>query len=115
MLIDPADEDPRVHIRYNGDAPYGLTARGQATINRLNLRRGDLLERRQALLSVLTNLRSVAAVMPNAPEAREAKAHMQLLAASSEEFSAMVVDFLAAPLVPASTTVSVRLHPAGGL
>lgn len=103
-LIDPAAEDPRDHIRYDGDAPYALTARGHATIERLNLRRGDLLERRQALLRILTLLRSAAeALGPSAPEALEANAHMQRLAARSEEFSAMVIDFLAAPLVPAST------------
>jgi len=104
MLVDPAAEDPRDHIRFDGDAPYALTKRGQATIDRLNLRRGDLLERRQALLRILTLLRSAAeALGPDAPEARDANAHMQRLAESSEEFSAMVIDFLAAPFVPAST------------
>lgn len=104
MLIDPAAEDPRDHIRYNGDAPYALTARGQATIECLNLRRGDLLERRQALFRLITVLRSVVeALGPDARELREANAYMQQLAESSEEFSAMVIDFLVAPFVAAST------------
>jgi uncharacterized protein (TIGR02646 family) len=104
MLVDPAAEDPRDHIRYNGDAPYALTVRGQTTIECLNLRRGDLLERRQALLRSLTMLRSVVeALGPDAPESREATAYMQQLSSSSEEFSAMVIDFLSAPFVPALT------------
>ncbi len=107
MLVDPAAENPRDHIRYNGDAPYALTGRGQRTIERLGLRRGDLLERRQALLRTLTQLRSVVeALGPTAPEAREATTHMQQLTESSEEFSSMVTDFLAAPFVPASTIES---------
>ena len=103
MLVNPAAENPRNHIRYSGDALYALTARGQRTIERLGLRRGDLLERRQALLRTLTHLRSVVeALGPMAQEARDADAHMQHLAESSEEFSSMVTDFLAAPFVPAS-------------
>jgi uncharacterized protein (TIGR02646 family) len=102
MLVDPAAENPRDHIRYSGDAPYALTARGQRTIERLGLRRGDLLERRQALLRTLTHLRSVVEALGPMAEARDANAHMQHLAESSEEFSSMVTDFLAAPFVPAS-------------
>ncbi len=103
MLIDPGAENPRDHIRYDGDAPYALTARGRATIERLNLRRGDLLERRQNLIRILTLLRStIAALGTDAPEAREANHHIQLLARSSNEFSSMVTDFLEAPFIPAS-------------
>jgi uncharacterized protein (TIGR02646 family) len=102
LLIDPAREDPRDHIRFNGDAPYALTDRGQTTIDRLGLRRGDLREVRQTLLSTLTHLRSVVVALgPDAPESQEATAHMQALALRSAEFSAMVADFLAAPFVPA--------------
>lgn len=103
MLVDPAVEDPRDHIRYNGDAPFALTARGQVTIERLNLRRGDLLEDRQKLLRSLTLLRTVVeALGPDAPESLEASAYMQQLSECSSEFSAMVTDFLAAPFVAAS-------------
>jgi len=103
LLIDPTVEDPREHIRYNGDAPYALTARGRETIERLGLRRGDLLEQRQTLLRLLTTLRSVVEVLgSDAPESRDATAHMQGLTDKSAEFSSMVIDFLAAPFVPAS-------------
>jgi len=101
LLVDPAQEDPRDHIRYNGDAPYALTDRGQATIDRLGLRRGDLREERQTLLSTLTQLRAVVVALgPDALESQQATAHMQTLAQRSGEFSAMVTDFLAAPFVP---------------
>jgi uncharacterized protein (TIGR02646 family) len=39
MLVDPASEDPREHIRFRGDAPEPLTARGEATIRVLGLDR----------------------------------------------------------------------------
>jgi uncharacterized protein (TIGR02646 family) len=107
MLVDPAAEDPRRHIRFEGDAPYALTERGRKTIERLGLRRGDLLERRQKLLRILTALRSVVEKLgPTEQESQDASALMRRYAESSEEFSSMVTDFLAAPFVPASTTSS---------
>jgi hypothetical protein len=45
----------------------------------------------------------VEALGPDARESREANAYMQRLAEGSEEFSAMVIDFLTAPFVAAST------------
>jgi uncharacterized protein (TIGR02646 family) len=101
LLVDPALEDPRDHIRFDGDAPYALTDRGQETIDRLGLRRGDLREERQTLLSTLTQLRTVVVALgADAPEAQDATAYMLTLAQQSAEFSAMVTDFLAAPFVP---------------
>ena len=39
ILVDPASEDPREHIRFRGDAPEALTPRGEATIKVLGLNR----------------------------------------------------------------------------
>ncbi len=100
--MDPAQDDPRDHIRYNGDSPYAVTPRGKATIERLGLRRGDLREERLTLLSTLTHLRTViVALGVDAPEARDALAYMRSLAEPSREFSAMVSDFLESPFLPA--------------
>ena len=99
MLVDPATENPRDHIRYDGDSPYGRTPRGTATIEILNLRRGDLWEARNAHLTTLTLLRKAAERFgPDDPDGAAAHAHLRLLAEPSSEFSSMVIDFLAAPL-----------------
>jgi uncharacterized protein (TIGR02646 family) len=101
LLVDPTSENPRDHIRYSGDAPYAMTPRGQATIDRLGLRRGDLREERQTLLSILAHLRSViVALGPDVQESIDATAHMRSLMDQSREFSSMVIDFLGAPFVP---------------
>ena len=110
MLVDPAREDPRLHIRYEGDAPYALTARGEATIDCLKLRRGDLLERRQTLLRLLTQLRRVVEERPDSSEAQDASALLENMAAESEEFSSMVRDFLDAPYVPPIPSGSSQLE-----
>ena len=39
MLVDPASEDPREHIRFRGDAPDPQTPRGKTTIKVLGLDR----------------------------------------------------------------------------
>ena len=96
MLVDPAAEDPRDHIRYAGDAPYALTQRGQATIDRLGLRRGDLREARKELLSTLTVLRDVTICLaPSDPARTTAETHLESVAEPTKEFSSMVIDFLA--------------------
>lgn len=101
VLVDPASEDPRDHIRYDGDSPYARTERGQTTIEILGLRRGDLREVRKDLLDTLTLLRTlVIRLGPGDPDAAAAEARLAALARPSSEFSAMVIDFLAAPFVP---------------
>jgi uncharacterized protein (TIGR02646 family) len=100
MLVDPGSEDPRDHIRYSGDSPYALTPRGQTTIDRLGLRRGDLGEARRDLLTTLTYLRGVAIRLgPGDPDGAAAEIHLRSLADPSNEFSSMVMDFLASPFV----------------
>lgn len=100
ILIDPASEDPRDHIRYDGDSPYARTRRGQATIEMLGLRRGDLREVRKDLLDTLTLLRATAIRHGPADPLGAAAAHrLRVLAEPASEFSSMVIDFLAAPFV----------------
>ena len=99
MLVDPASEDPRDHIRYDADTPYGRTPRGKATIDILGLRRGDLREARIDYLALLKFLRRTAERFgPDDPDGAAAQAELLLRAEPSSEFSSMVIDFLAAPL-----------------
>ena len=60
FLVNPGHEDPREHIRFNGDAPTGITNRGTVTIGFLGLDRSALTEDRLKLLdypSLPTSLR----------------------------------------------------------
>ena len=53
LLIDPASEDPRQHIRFRGSAIEPLTERGRETIHILDLRRPALMEDRGEWLDIL--------------------------------------------------------------
>src|SRR6185436_16823168 len=46
LFVDPVGQDPRDHIRFDGDAPEGLTLQGRTTIDGLRLRRAELTEDR---------------------------------------------------------------------
>ncbi len=99
LLVDPAREEPREHIRYDGDAPYALTMRGQTTIEILGLRRGDLREARKDQLDKLSHLWLTASKLgPDDPDGVAATAYLHSLAHPAHEFSSMVIDFLASSL-----------------
>ena len=57
LLVDPASEDPRQHIRFRGSACEPLTERGRETIRVLGLSRRDLEEDRREWLDILDVLR----------------------------------------------------------
>lgn len=50
LLVDPAIQDPRDHIRFDDDLPKGITRQGRTTIDRIGLRREELREDRLSLL-----------------------------------------------------------------
>jgi uncharacterized protein (TIGR02646 family) len=53
LLIDPSIDDPREHIRFNGDEPYALTKRGLCSIKILRLRHSEFEEARRERLKIL--------------------------------------------------------------
>ena len=57
LLVDPASEEPREHIRFRGSAIEPLTERGRETIKVLRLDRGALEEARRERLEILDTLR----------------------------------------------------------
>ena len=100
ILIDPAQECPREHIRFHQDAPRGITDRGRETIALLRLDHAYLREKRmkhlkdlQVLLLLAENPSAMAASDHNAldPEVELAKSVQP-----EAEFSSMAIDFLAA-------------------
>lgn len=59
LLVDPASEEPREHIRFRGSAIEPLTERGHETIKVLKLDRENLEEARKKRLRELEVLRDV--------------------------------------------------------
>ena len=53
LLVDPAREDPRQHIRFRGAAVEPLTPRGRETIKSMGLQREDLEEKRGQMLQIV--------------------------------------------------------------
>ena len=60
LLVDPASEEPRQHIRFRGSASVPLTKRGRETIRVLGLDRSGLEEERREKLASLDNLKLIA-------------------------------------------------------
>ena len=59
LFVDPAAEDPGLHIRFRGAAVVAATRRGQATIEGMGLRRSDLEEARMERLDHLRLFREI--------------------------------------------------------
>ena len=99
MLIDPASEDPREHIRFHKEDPYGITDRGRYTVALL-LRHDDLVEdRRTHFKRLLTLKKALEALSDNDNEDKRKVAgdiQAQLNAATQEdaEYSSMAIDLL---------------------
>jgi hypothetical protein len=99
LLIDPAAEEPRDHVRFLDDAPIALTAKGQMTIDVLGLRRTSLGEDRRRRLQMVRTLYDLqrVTIVTDAEATRIREEARRLIAAATHPdaaFSSMVVDFL---------------------
>ena len=97
LFIDPAREEPRRHIRFRGEVPYGITKRGRETIQGMGLRRPDLEEARREKLVPLRRLHSLVELSKNSDDQNDIEKARKLLADAclpEAEYSAMARDFL---------------------
>ena len=104
LIVNPAVENPRKHIRFRGETPVPTTTKGRVTMEILGLRKSD--DDRKRKLDILKTLHSlvelakhsVVTIDPNelAKACREL-AHSVLPQA---EFSAMAQDFLSSTTPP---------------
>ena len=101
LLIDPVREDPRIHICFEGDRPFGLTRQGRVTIAALGLRRKHLREVRRDKLMEIYGLCVIMAAAAERPdrvwlqvEAERARRELRAAVLASSEFSSMVRDYL---------------------
>ena len=102
VLVNPAEEDPYDHIRFDEDLPTGTSRRGRATIARLGLRRENLREDRLKLLGKVrryVEIVELSAKHPNLAELQAIALEFRDLISDAKqrdaEFSAMVIDFCA--------------------
>lgn len=97
LVVDPAREDPRRHIRFRGPAVEPLTERGRETIERLKLD-GDILEeeRREKLghLKALITITGLKGTTISDDEVECAQKQLGAAVRPEAKFSAMARDFL---------------------
>ncbi len=100
LLIDPAAENPRTHIRFHRDEPFFITGKGKINIVLLGLRHNDLIEPRRTRLLHLEALRDstdllVASGIPKSDPLINKNISLLKEAMSPEsEFSSMAIDLL---------------------
>lgn len=100
LLVDPALDDPRDHIKFVGDEPVGLTLQGKCTVELLYLRSPEFEEARRTRLRILKlfkegvekALRDGYSV--NEPHIADAINELRAYVQPHSEFSSMAIDFL---------------------
>ncbi len=98
LFIDPAAEDPSVHIGFREEYPYavGGSARGVETVRALGLDRPELVERRRERLNRVRLLRRAADKLKRKRDqeskdlAREIEAHLLETNTDAAEYAAMI-------------------------
>ena len=100
LFVNPAIEDPRRHIRFQGESPVPRTKVGRKTIEGIGLRREDLEDRRRKRLQELRALRYIIEIGEDSTDSkvqekvREAKEHLAASIHPNAEYSSMAQDFL---------------------
>ena len=97
LLVNPAVDDPRDHIRFEYDAPYPLTERGRRTINELQLRRNELAELRLAHIGRFRFYRIIlrsGLIQHQTGLRHEMARELKEAVREDSEFSSMVMDLL---------------------
>jgi len=100
LLIDPAAEDPRDHIRFYGEEIKGITARGRRNISFFDLRNAQIDESRRkhyrALKAIKVGVDALLATgsTVNDPDVAEMIAILKESVLPSAQFSSMAIDLL---------------------
>jgi len=100
VLIDPAAENPRQHIRFQNEEIKGKTTRGKKTIELLDLRNGQLDEARRTKFNHLKAMKNSADLLIsngfplNTPELADLINQLRQSVLPEAEFSSMAKDFL---------------------
>lgn len=96
LLIDPASEEPRQHVRFRGSVVVPLTERGRETVRVLALNRSDLVKDRKHWMMILEVLRK--ALKPgeklDKDWVEQAKSLLEEAIRPDAKYSSMARDFL---------------------
>ena len=103
LFVNPAEEDPREHIRFHGDLPVWCSERGRHTIEGLGLRSTILRDQRQLRLEEINQLINLVRIVeanphPDKRDQEDVRKARSLIAEATQpnaEFSAMVMDLVA--------------------
>jgi uncharacterized protein (TIGR02646 family) len=96
LLIDPAKNDPRKHIKFIGEFPQGLTQKGVETISICGLNRDALIGMRRKILNTIDDKIVIFfAKGTSAKEKAEAKKYLKECILPTSEFSAAAMDHIA--------------------
>ena len=93
LFVNPAEEDPREHIRFEDDLPVALTERGGHTIEGLGLRRSELFEQRLHVLKLVKLINDMIMII-DAADRDKALRFLEKAVKPDAEFSSMVMDYL---------------------
>ena len=96
-FVDPTAEDPRDHIRFDGDLPVARTERGCHTIAGLGLRRSTLNEERLRLLNkvrVLIDVIKITTVTDLQGSQEDIRKLIEVDLQPDAKFSSMVRDYV---------------------
>lgn len=99
LLVDPAGEDPRQHVRFRAAAVEPLTHRAQETIKGMGLEREDLEEERRRKLEIVRTHRDILRCEGRIDGIGEelvadARTYLRDAVLPQAQYSAMVRDFL---------------------
>lgn len=111
LLVDPASDDPRDHIRFHEDEPeaHRKSIKGRTTIDVINLNHPQLAEARRDHLARIRKRRNWLIkldALPNKEDAivqeiiGEIRASLEGYTKKESEFSSMAIDFLIANPLP---------------
>jgi len=100
LLVNPAIDNPRNHIKFVGDEPVGITDQGKCTIELLFLRAPEFEEARRLRLKILKMLKASvekalkAGYDVNEPHVADIISELKAYVLPHSEFSSMAIDFL---------------------
>ncbi len=98
ILIDPSIEDPRIHIRFHKDEPFGVDDRGRFNVEFFKLRHPELEEARRTKFHSLNIIRTlIEKALARGDDKSEYREDIEFLKScmnASAEFSSMAIDFL---------------------
>ncbi len=101
LFVDPVEQDPRLHIRYNREHPFGLTPEGRTSIRGFGLKNEELMEQRLKSINALDRCKALlraAAIHPKDADlqvqAKKAGQDVDAAKQPDAEFSSMVIDYL---------------------